>query len=338
MNMPEPEKKSRPKPAVIAAIIVAALIAIMMGFFWYELQKQDQKLAEFRQQMEADQRAQNHLLEQTRFDEQQLKVLMEEQLALFENRLEKLSSADRSDWLLGEAEYLLRLAHHYAVLAKDAKAAEMLLANADDVMKEYERQHAVNTAVTGIRRQIANERSQLRLYDEFDREGLYLRLESLIETTDAIPVVDIQSLAPTKLDAEITEPGDQVAGSTLWKSFRRMTEKAGAYIRIRQHKKEPGALLSPDEQRYMKQNLRFRLEQAQLAILQQRQAVYKASLSDAKNWIDRYYVINQEQKKKILKELNELSGQNVNQSMPDMNGSLEALRQYIQKRHPARRQ
>lgn len=338
MSMPEPEKKSRPKPAVIAAIIVAALIAIMMGFFWYELQKQDQKLAEFRQQMEADQRAQNHLLEQTRLDEQQLKELMEEQLALFESRLEKLSSADRSDWLLGEAEYLLRLAHHYAVLAKDAKAAEMLLANADDVMKEYERQHAVNTAVTGIRRHIANERSQLRLYDEFDREGLYLRLESLIETIDAIPVVDIQSLAPTKSDAEITEPGDQAAGSTLWKSFRRMTEKAGVYIRIRQHKKEPGALLSPDEQRYMKQNLRFRLEQAQLAILQQRQAVYKVSLSDAKNWIDRYYVINQEQKKKILKELNELSGHNVDQSMPDMNASLEALRQYIQKRRPARRQ
>lgn len=332
---------SKPKPsaAMIAMVVFAALLAIIMGFFWQQLQVQNEQLDAFRQQIEADQRAQNRLLEQTRTAEEALETLMKEQLALFEARLEKLSGADRSDWLLGEAEYLLRLAHHYAVLAKDTKAAEMLLVNADDVMKEYERQHVVNPAVIEIRRLIAHELAQLRLYNEFDEEGLYLQLEGLIHTLDAIKVVDIQNLSAQPADTAEQVPEQTSTSQTnpVWQSFQRMIEKAGLYIRIREHNNETGPLLSPDEQRYIKQNLRFRLEQAQLAVLQQHQAVYKSSLSDAKNWVQQYYVMDSQSKKKLIGQMDELLRHNVERPVPDMDASLEALKRYMQKRQSPRR-
>lgn len=117
-----------------------------------------------------------------------------------------------------------------------------------------------------------------------------------------------------------------------------MLEKAGVYIRIRQHNSEPGPLLSPDEQRYIKQNLRFRLEQAQLAILQHQQAVYKSSLSDARNWIQQYYVMDPLIKKKVLGQMDELLRQDVARPVPDLDASLEALKRYMQKRHASKRQ
>src|SRR5690606_35948157 len=47
------------------------------------------------------------------------------------DELARLRVVDRSDWLLAEAEYLLRLANQHAILGQDAPAAAALLTQAD---------------------------------------------------------------------------------------------------------------------------------------------------------------------------------------------------------------
>lgn len=324
------------KPGLIYAALVVLLVLIAGGyyFFWQQLILRDQQLSEFQQQVESAERQQDKFLQQSKEDQQALQTLLQEQLAQFDIRIEKLSSTDRSDWLLAETEYLLRMANQYATLAHDARAAEALLANADQIMRELEKNIAAGKSVVNIRSKISEERAALKLRSELDREGLYLQLDAFIKQIDKIPVVDISSMARK---SQVAEQEIAVHETSISKrmlaSLLRALEKVGGYIRVQKHDQEIGLLLSPDEQQYLKQNLRFRLEQAQIALLQQHQAIYQNSLSDGKEWVKKYYVIDPSLKNKLLMELDSYSKYDVEEPLPDISASLNALKEYIQTRH-----
>lgn len=324
------------KPALFYALLAALLLVMAAGFFviWQQFVLRDQQQREFQQQVESTERSQEKLLQQSQQDQQALQALLQAQMVQFDLRIEKLNSGDRSDWLLAETEYLLRLANQYATLAHDARSAETLLANADEVMKELEKSIAAGKAVVNIRRKIASERAALRLHSELDRENLYLQLEALIRQVDQVAVVDLGSM-PKK--APIAEEDvmrhEQSISSRIMSSLLRALEKMGAYIRLQHHDREIGPLLSPDEQQYLKQNLRLRLEQAEIALLQQHQTVYVTSLNDARGWIEKYYVIDPALKNKWLMELDVYSKKNIEEPLPDISGSLTALKSYMLTRH-----
>jgi len=324
------------RPVLIYGLLVMLLLATAFGFyfFWRQLLLHDQQFREFQQQSESAERLQDKLLQQNKTDQQALQVLLQEQLAQFDIRIEKLSNSDRSDWLLAETEYLLRMANQYATLAHDAKSAEALLANADQVMKELEKSIAASKSIVSIRSKISDERASLKLRNELDKEGLYLQLEALIKQVDQMTVVNISSISKNDRTAEDTTLSHESSISKrMIASLLRVLEKIGGYIRVQQHDQDIGPLLSPDEQQYLKQNLRLRLEQAQIALMQQHQEVYETSLGDAKDWIKKYYVIDPVLKNKWLSELDAYSKQNVEEPLPDISGSLTALKSYMLTRH-----
>jgi len=324
------------KPVLIyAAFAVLLLVVLAMSyFFWRQLLLRDMGLREFQQKIESAERSQDRFLQQNREDQHALQIMLQEQLAQFDIRIEKLSSTDRSDWLLAETEYLLRMANQYALLAHDARSAEALLANADQILQELEKSIAAGKQVVDIRSQIAHERAALKLRSELDKEGLYLRLEALIQQVDQITVVDVSSMSKKdRLAENETVTHEPSISKRMAASLLRALEKIGAYIRVQHHDQEIGPLLSPDEQQYLKQNLRFRLEQAQIALLQQHQAVYANSLRDARDWVKKYYVIEPELKNKILAELDADSKYNIEDPLPDISASLESLKNYMQTRH-----
>lgn len=252
-----------------------------------------------------------------------------------------LKTADRTDWLLAEAEYLLRLANQHAVLAHDAPAAAALLSQADRVLKELldatdARVFAHLKRVMAIRQQIAREREALVLRSDIDRSGLYLQIDAFIQQVEKLPVIDLANLSDQVADEVVTEE-TLVQPSSLWDrfllSFRVALEKMGAYVRIQHHDEALKTLLSPGDQLYLKQNLRFMLEQAQVAVLQEQQSVFNNSLSKARNWISEYYVMDPILKKKLLAELADISRHNVEEPLPDISGSLVSLKDLMKLRH-----
>jgi len=303
-------------------------------FFWQQLMLRDQRFSEFQQQVESAERLQDKFLQQSQEEQQAMHTLLQEQLAQYDLKIEKLSSTDRSDWLLAETEYLLRMANQYATLAHDARSAEALLTNADQVMQELEKNVAASKAVVNIRSKISQERAALKLRSELDREGLYLQLEAFIKQIDQLAVVDIASMArKDEIVEEVALAHGESISKRMQASLLRALEEIGGYIRVQHHDQEIGPLLSPDEQQYLKQNLHFRLEQAQIALLQQHQAVYENSLDNAKEWVKKYYVIDPELKNKLLKELDSYSKQNIEEPLPDISASLDALKNYLQTRN-----
>ncbi len=84
--------------------------------------------------LEASRESQREALAQLRSDQQrQLSDLLARSQQL-ESAVDQLATVDRRDWLIAEAEYLLRLANQRLQLGRDARAAAQLLASADQVL------------------------------------------------------------------------------------------------------------------------------------------------------------------------------------------------------------
>jgi uroporphyrin-3 C-methyltransferase len=108
--------------------------------------------------------------------------------------------------------------------------------------------------------------------------------------------------------------------SALW-------EQIGGYMRFRRFEGESvRPLLAPEEEAYLELNLRLMLERAQLAALRREQAVYEQSLATAADWISSYLDLENPGVQRSLDELEALAEVELDRPLPDVSGSLGALK------------
>jgi uroporphyrin-3 C-methyltransferase len=232
---------------------------------------------------------------------------------------------------------LLRLSNHYVLLTQDSKTADRLLMNADDVLQELESSAANQPLLTNVRHKIADEHAALSMAANVDREGVYFRIEALVSLLDSLPVVDVRSLPKQNPEpVELAVAADAPLGERMFASLQHALGKIGGYIRIQQYGYDKPPLLAPDEQQALKEEVRLRLEAAQLALLQHRQSLYETSLNDAKTAIAQYYVLPPDTRKHLLDEIDVCLASPVNTSLPDIGDSLRALIDYQQSLHTQR--
>ena len=250
-------------------------------------------------------------------------------------RLQSMSSTSRDDWLLAEAEYLLKLANQRVLIEREAESAVGLLDEADAILRDM-----VDPDLFPLRKAIAQDLAALRLSKSIDVEGLYLSLLALAQQIDALP-----TRPEPKLGADVAED-DTVDTSALleanvdhwWSvpfaSFKRFVDTFLNQIKVTPHEESgrPVVLMQPQTHLYLKQNLRMQLERAQLALLREQQKIYSESLSQAAFWVREYFP-KSEQTQTFIGELQKLETEMVVKQLPDISGSWELLNTYIQELH-----
>jgi uroporphyrin-III C-methyltransferase len=248
-----------------------------------------------------------------------------EQLNSNNARLLSLSSVNRDEWKLQEAQYLLRLADQRILLEKDSQNALALAISADDVLRDMDQADLV-----GVRKLLAEEIAVLKLAGVIDREGIYLRLSALSSQIEAIPFIEPLGTQEEILQEEIT-PENETFKQQLTRKFYNLLHKLGSYVRVRDHGQTINAVLPPSEQKYLQQNLRLMLEQAQVALLRNEDGIYQESLVKAQNWINQYYSLN-EKAAAVLEELQALQQEEIAPELTNFSNSSAALSEYIIKR------
>ena len=243
------------------------------------------------------------------------------------NRLSQLGNASREDWQLAEADYLLRLANQRLMLEQDSRAALGLLQEVDTIMRQVDLPD-----LFGVRQQLARDITELKLVENVDREGLYLRLRALEEQMVKLniqPQFDLakRDAASAKAQADNADVGDAHFRSS-WDNF---VDFLKGSVRIRDGEVDP-VLLSPQSETRFRQSLRLNMEQAELAVLRADDTVYKESLNHARQLLLDYGVENP-QRQVILRELEELSQEKVKTDLPNLSASQSALRNYIDRMH-----
>ncbi len=235
-------------------------------------------------------------------------------------------NTSRKDWLLAEVEYLLRLANQRVLMEQTTDGAIKLLKSADKILKETD-----DVSIYEVRKSLAADIAALEAVPSLDTEGVFLKLGALnsqVSNLRLIPISEQRKL-PDLLEEVTPEAVSESWTAGLEESWGNAVSKLDKLVVI-QHRDEPiEPLLSPEQSYYLQQNLHLMLEQAQLALLQRKQASYDASLVKAHEWIETYFEEKDGTTQSLLRGITELQSVQVTNKMPDISGSLRTLKGYL---------
>lgn len=302
----EEEDRSAPAPVVTAvdqSEVRAEVEALERQFGSLQPQLQEQRQA-VQQQRQA-------LQEQTG----RLQAL-ESQLGEQRSELAKLSGGDQDSWLLAEVEYLLRLANQRLIMAGDTVSARGLLQSADTILRQLQ-----DVALHPVRRAVAADIAALRALPEIDTEGLYLRLSALVDQVAGLVIFELpaREIGPAAL-----EEGDGWQ-QRLRQGYEEALHTLSQYVTVRRREMPFEALVDPQWEALLRQNLVMLLQQAQVALLSGNQPLYFASLQRARHWLMEYYLAEETATLAAARELDDLAAQAIAVQLPDISRSLREL-------------
>ena len=232
----------------------------------------------------------------------------------------------RKDWLLAEVEYLLRLANQRVLMENTSSGALALLKSADKILKETD-----DVSIYAVRKTLASDIAALESVPTYDLEGSYLKLAALTEQINKlrlVPLTDKNKL-PSLIGDITPESMSETWSSGLKETWAKAVDKVEKLVVV-QHRDEPiEPLLSPEQNYYLQQNLHLMLEQAQLALLQKNQIAFDHSLAKAESWTGTYFEEKDATTQALLRGITELQTLKISPEMPDISGSLNALKSYL---------
>ncbi|MDR5860978.1 hypothetical protein FZZ93_12990 [Halomonas eurihalina] len=335
------DKRGKGGKAGVLALVLVILLAIAVGVFgwlgWQRLQDQQQRLAsvpeqpateaqvnDLSNQLQSDRSERESAADSLRQEFETYRSNVDENLDKVLQQLSREQQTDERDWLHAEAAYLLRLANQRLQLERDVEGAAALLRTADTRLEE-----ADNPALLPVRREIASELAALRSVPRVDRSGLFLTLNAQQEQIAGRPLAqDVEEITG---DASIEE-----APAGGWQQqLAKVGSELKDLVTVRKHDEALEALISPEQESYLRQSVRLVLEQVQLALLKEEQALYDASLDKALKLIRGYYDTDDSGVQGVLSQLEELKGQSIRPELPDISGSQQALQKFIENRFEA---
>ena len=304
--------------AVLALFLVLLSFVAIAGLAWkgVELIQQLSSVELQLQKSESEKASVSKNLNQL---QQQLNTQAKQQQHTSQ-RIAQLPGADTDDWLVAEAEYLLRLANQRLSLEKDLQGALAILLAADNVLLETD-----NPQFDNVRGQLAKEIVTLRSVPAVDTTGAISRIQAV---QDQITKLEWM---PRTLPKQAVQLEDVAEGIEL-NAWQKFTTKAwaglGSIVRIREHDKALPAPLTPDQHYYLQQNMQLMLEQAQVALVRQQTDLYRHSIQRTQAWLNEFVRNETAQAKALQQTLEELALWEVAPAFPDITGSLTELRRY----------
>ncbi|MCS0355959.1 uroporphyrinogen-III C-methyltransferase [Vibrio diabolicus] len=229
-----------------------------------------------------------------------------------------------NDWLLAEADYLVKLAGRKLFLEHDVESATQLMESAD------QRIAALNDpSLVKLRKAMANDITKLRTIPLIDRDGLVLRLTALQQQVDKLPLAN--ALLPEAEVVENTEVSEDIANwqDNLMTSLKDFSEN---FITFRTRDGNVIPLLSPEQHFYLKENIKAKLETAIKAVYQEQGEIYTTSLKTADKWALAFFNQDDNSVKEFNKTVNQLSQQNIQVEYPTKLQSQPQLSDVIRER------
>ena len=225
-----------------------------------------------------------------------------------------------TDWLFSESDFLLNNALRKLVLDNDVDTAVSLLKLADETLAKVN-----NSQSAAIRSAINQDLKQLLSVAGVDQNSVMQKLSQLANTVDELPVLDVNfgdDQNATKLSDSLSDWAENAekSATSFLNHFIRISPKHGA------DRKE---LLAPNQDIYLRENIRLRLQLAIMAVPRQQNELYKQSLEAVASWIRSYFDTNAEVTQSFLKSVDELSELSIYVDVPSQLQSLSMLDKYL---------
>ncbi|EJN6827223.1 uroporphyrinogen-III C-methyltransferase [Vibrio cidicii] len=315
----QPEQKRGSKLSIIA--IVIALLGT--GGLAYQMQQQSShyqaQIAALQNQLQQTQSSLTQQMNQVKTDTmQQASSTLhkaEVELAQQQKSIESLQLAIAdvkgrrpNDWLLAEADYLVKLAGRKLFLERDATSATHLMESADQRIATLN-----DPSLVPLRKAMASDITKLKTIPIIDRDGLVLRLTALQQQVDQLPLAN--AILPEAKAVEKTEVSEDISNwqDNLLTSLKDFSEN---FITFRTRDGNVIPLLSPEQHFYLKENIKAKLETAIKAVYLEQGELYTIALTTAESWSESFFNPDDNAVKEFNRSLKQLSQQNVQVAYP----------------------
>ena len=230
------------------------------------------------------------------------------------------------DWLLAEVEYLIRLANQRVLMERDVSGALSLLSSADEIVEQ-----TTGIAAYELRESLAYDIANLKAVSDLDTDGIFLSLSAM-----ASQVTELRRKQPELSPTTQIQIDNGEAQNSYQQFLSLVNNIFGRVLNSVDYRRDGVAitpLLPPKEEYYLRQNLILKFEMAQLALLRNDQPVYHTSLSEAKLWIVKHFVETDPRTVALVTALDQLVEVEVDRSLPNISGSLRAVRGLLNTLH-----
>ena len=302
--------------AVLALLAVAAWLLLQqhLGGLQQELER---RLSETQAQGKGNEERLQALSGKVALLEARLAETQSQQQAL-DGMVVELSKG-RDERLLAEVEQAVGIAAQQLQLAGNVEAALIALQSADARLGR-----AGLAQFLPLRKLIARDIDRLKALPLADVPGMALKLEATISSIDALPLASEQrARAPTQTAAASSRPAHwwQQLGREVWEELRGL-------IRIERLDSGESSLLSPNQAFFLRENLKLRLLDARLALLQRDGKSFREDLRQASAWLERHFDRRARPVQNTLATLGGLAGADLTLQVPSLNETLLALRKF----------
>jgi uroporphyrin-III C-methyltransferase len=221
----------------------------------------------------------------------------------------------RDEVALNEVEQVLLLASQQLSIAGNVQAGLAALQLADAKLSRVDRPQLVP-----LRRAVARDIDKLKSVPFVDVAGIALKLDQAIAQVDALPLARDERLpAPA--------PATPPAGEAPWSRFlREAWGELKSLVRVEVSDRPEAPLVPPTQSYFLRENLRLRLLSARIALLSHNDAGFRTDVTAANAWVKQYFDTRAKPVASLQASLAQLAAVPMPAEVPDVSGSLTALR------------
>jgi len=316
------------------SITQLTLVVLVMIFLWQwqdghrAIGDMQQQLAKKIAEMDGNSKANQVLLRQDQDQVRELSAkltMLESRFAESQNQRDALEnlynnlSVNRDEAALAEVEQTLLIAEQQLQLSANVRAALIAMQTADTRLKRMNR-----PALSGLRQAISNDMEKLRAQHDVDITGINLQLNNLIAVIDQMPLA-YQQQAENNVVTLTVPPKDE---TTLKKLLREFWQEVKQLVRIENTEKAEIPLLPPNQEFFLRENLKLSLLSARLALLSRDEVSFRLGLKTAQIWTARYFDSKSKENMRMSEGLKKLAASDISIELPDISSSLKAVRNY----------
>ena len=240
------------------------------------------------------------------------------QAVALEAMYQELSST-RDERVLAEVEQAVVIAMQQLQFAGNVEAALIALQSADARLAR-----SVQPQFLPVRKLLARDIERLKGTPGANVSGLSLKIESVVAAVDNLPLAyEQRPKVDTAKPASPPKPASadywRELGADLWRELRQL-------VRLERIDQGDPALLSPNQSFFLRENLKLRLLNARLALLQRDGKIFHEEIRQSRDQLARYFDGRAKPVQAAESTLKVLATTDVSFDLPGLAETLTALR------------
>jgi uroporphyrin-3 C-methyltransferase len=242
-----------------------------------------------------------------------------------QSRVADLSGRRPADWLLAEADYLVRIAGRKLWLENDVSTAMLMMQAADSRLEDIG-----DPSLFPVRKLIAEDIQALHQVNPVAINSIALALSGMIPQVNNLPLnaLKIPEIEDNQAQNELSENiGDW--RSNLSKTWDSLVDD---FIQIETSDKPILPYLSTKQRWLITEQLKLALSQAKSAALDEQEALYMSALQQATALVVEHFQLDDNNVKQFADALQQLQNTTIARDYPRQLKSANALKDVIEQR------